>query len=201
VDNTGDDKSTLKSLGGFGSKSSSESSYTGDQTGFTVLDFMIINFDAAGNFTGIDKREKISREAIVRGSMSKENGLALAQWMAAKKRYFGYRYMIENNDKQYIVFKNEDGFKTKAYFMPVDGQGPVGELDLDKWMGEGLNKLGKFSKFTGGNKKTFESTVDFGQPESYEIYKNIIPAKPGYVLMYEFSKSNLNIWLEPVPVM
>jgi hypothetical protein len=200
VDNTGGEKSAM-SLGGFGSSSSSSSSYTGDQTGFTVLDFMIFNFDASGNFLGIDKVEKTSREAVVRGSMSKENGLSLAQWMANKKRYFGYRYMIDYNDKQYIVYKNEDGFKTKAYFIQLAGLKTVGDLDLDKWMGEGMNKLGRFSKMTGGNKKTFESTVEFGQPESYEIYKNVIPAKPGSVLMYEFSNSKLNMWLEPIPTM
>ncbi len=201
-ENTGDGEKS-RAFGGFGSSSSSsESSYKGDQTGFTVLDFVFINFSADGKFKDIDKVEKDSREAIVRGSMSKENGLVLAQWMAAKKRFFTYRYTIDFNDKQYIVYKNEDGFKTKAYFLPVDGASAKGEIDMDKWMGEGLNKLGRFAKLTGSSnsKKTFESSVEFGQPESYEIYKNIIPAKPGYMLLYDFSNSKLNIWLEPVPV-
>lgn len=201
VDNTGD--VAKRSMMGFGgSSSSSSSSYSGDQTGFTVLDFVFINFDANGNFLGIDKVSKSSREAIVRGAMSKENALELAQWMAAKKRFFTYRYVIDHNDKQYIVFKNDDGFKTKAYFLPVGESSTKGEIDMDKWVGEGMNKISKLAKFTGNNnnKKVFESTVEFGQPESYEIYKNIIPAKPGYMLLYDFSNSKLNIWLEPVPV-
>jgi hypothetical protein len=199
VANTGN--GVVRGLAGFGSSSSSSSS--GDETGFTVEDFVLINFDASGNFTGISKVAKTSREAIVRGEMSKANGLELAQWLQQKKGFFTYRYIVDQNGKQNIVYKNEDGIKTKAYFLPLGATASAGEIDLDKWLSEGLNKLGRFSKLAGNNsaKTTIESSVGFGEPESREIYKNIIPAKPGSMLLYEFSNSKLTIWLEPVPVM
>ena len=199
VGNTGD--GVVRGLSGFGSAKSSSSS-SGDETGFTVEDFVLINFDASGNYTGITKVAKTSREAIVRGEMSKANGLELAQWLQQKKGFFTYRYIVDQNDKQYIVYKNEDGIKTKAYFLLQGATAPAGEIDLDKWLSEGLSKLGKFSKLAGNNsaKTTIESSVGFGEPQSREIYKNIIPAKPGSMLLYEFSNSKLTIWLEPVPV-
>ena len=121
--------------------------------------------------------------------------------MQQKKRFFTYRNVIEHNGQQYIVYKNEDGFKKKAYFLPVGATAPVGEIDLDKWVSEGMNNVSKFGKMMGNNnaKTTFESSTSFGQPESYEIYKNIIPAKPGHMLLYDFSNSKLTIWLEQIP--
>jgi hypothetical protein len=200
VENTGD--GVKRSLMGMGSSSSSTPSRD-DEIGFTVLDFVMINFDADGTYKGISKVAKTSREAIVRGEMSKASGLELAQWMQQKKRFFTYRYMVENNNKQYIVYKNEDGIKTHAYFLPVGADAPAGDIDLNKGMSESVNKLGRFSKMIGSNtaKATFESTVGFGEPESREIYGNIIPAKEGSMLLYNFSNSKLTIWLEPIPAM
>jgi hypothetical protein len=100
VANTGN--GVVRGLAGFGSSSSSSSS--GDETGFTVEDFVLINFDASGNFTGISKVAKTSREAIVRGEMSKANGLELAQWLQQKKGFFTYRYIVDQNGKQNIVY-------------------------------------------------------------------------------------------------
>lgn len=185
---------------GFSTGSSSKSG--DDETGFTVMDFAFFNFSTSGDLTGIDKVEKQTREAVIKGEMSKENGLALAQWLAYKKGYFCYRGLTESDGKQYIMYKNEDGFKTMAYFLPVGATSAegIGSIDMDKWVSEGLNKVGKLTKWTSGNKKEFKSETAFGEPESYEIYKNIIAAKPGYVLLYHYdSKAALNIWLEPVP--
>jgi len=198
VGNTGD--GVARGLAGLGGSSTPSSS--GPETGFTVQDFVLINFSADGTYQGITKVAKTSREAIVRGEMSKANGLELAQWMHGKKRFFTYRYIVEQGGQQYIVYKNEDGLKTKAYFLPIGATAPAGDIDLDKWLSEGASSLGRLSKLAGSNsaKTTFESSVGFGQPESWEIYKNIIPAKPGHMLLYEFSRSKLTIWLEPVPV-
>ena len=173
------------------------------EVGFTVMDFVMLNFDAKGALTGIDKVEKPTREAIIKGEMAEEHGLAIAEWLNDTKKFFCYRYTIDVNGKQFIVFKNKDGLKTKAYFLPVGAKSVdgIGSIDLDRWVSEGLNKVGRFSKFAGGNKTTFESTKTMGQPDSYEIYKNIIPAKPGSMLLYELTGEKMNIWLEPVPGM
>jgi hypothetical protein len=100
------------------------------------------------------------------------------------------------------MYKNLDGLKTKAYFLPVgnttvDG---IGNIDMDKWLGEGINKLEKFNKKLGGGSKTTFTSDQYSLEDSNpELYKNIIPAKPGHVLIYEFTGGKLNIWLEAIP--
>lgn len=189
---------TLRTLAG---ASSSSSATTGDESGFTVMDFALFRYDAAGELTGVDRIEKTNREAVIRGERSNDKGLELAQWLHTKKKFFTYRGVITHNGKQYIMYKNDDGMKSKAYFLPLDATSAngIGEIDMDKWVSEGVNKLGRFSKVVGGNKYTFESTEEFGAPSSPELYKNIIPAKPGYVLLYQFSNGKMTIWLEPIP--
>jgi hypothetical protein len=200
-DNTGSgSEGKLRKLGALGGgSSSSSSSENSDDRGFTVMDFLFINFDANGEFTGITKVEKPSKEAIIKGSLAKESALAMAQALA-KRKYFCYREVIEVNGKQYIMYKNEDGFKSKAYFLPVgqESVAGIGSIDMDKWVSEGLNKLGKLGKFTGGNKHTITDPEPFTNSNP-ELYKNIIPAKAGHVLLYQFFNGKMSMWLQPIP--
>ncbi len=197
-DNTGSGtEGRLRKLGALsGGGSSSSSSENSDDRGFTVMDFLFINFDANGEFAGISKVEKPSKEAVIKGSLAKESALAMAQSLA-KRKYFCYREVIEVNDKQYIMYKNEDGFKSKAYFLPVGQESVtgIGSIDMDKWVSEGLNKLGKL---TGGNKHTITDPEPFTNSNP-ELYKNILPAKAGHVLLYQFSNGKMSMWLQPIP--
>jgi hypothetical protein len=199
ADNTGAGGVTkLTRLGGFGGGGTKTEA--GDK-GFTVMDFAFFNFNANGELTSIDKVEKTTREAIIKGKLADGHGLEMAQALH-KRKFFCYRSCIEVSGKQYIMYKNDDGYKSKAYFLPVGNTTTTGLpfIDMDKWMPENLNKLGQISKWTGGNKYTFDDE-DHLDPNSGnpELYKNIIPAKPGYVLLYQFFNGKMSIWLQPVP--
>lgn len=196
ADNTG--TGAIRKLGGFGGGSTSTTD--SKDKGFTLMDFAFFNFDATGELSSIDKVEKTTKEAVIKGALADEHGLAMAQTLY-KRKFFCYRNTIEFNNKQYVMFKNDDGFKTKAYFLPVGATSVsgIGSIDMDKWVPEGLNKLGKFTKMTGGNKYTFGNTDNVFETSNPELYKNIIPAKPGFVLLYQFFNGKLALWLQQVP--
>jgi len=168
--------------------------------GFTVMDFAMFHFDANGELTAIDKVEKATKEAIVKGDLADMNGLEMAQSLS-KRKFFCYRNTIEVNGKQYIMYKNLDGYKTKAYFLPVGSTSTagIGSIDMDKWVPEALNKVGKIAKWTGDGVKAEFGNEGFGDGGNPELYKNIIPAKAGHVLLYQFFNGKLAIWLEKIP--
>jgi hypothetical protein len=70
---------------------------------------------------------------------------------------------------------------------------------MDKWMPEGVNKMGKIAKWTGdGVKATFGDEGPFDETNT-ELYKNVIPAKPGHVLLYQVYNGKMSIWLQEIP--
>lgn len=180
-------------LGGGGSSSST----TGAEIGFTVLDFVFFNFDTNGNLSGIEVVAKQNKEARVSGKIASERGLAIANYMHSRG-FFCYKEVITHNGKQIIVYRNDDGFKSKAYFLPVGAKSTEGiaNIDMDRWVSENLNKLGKFAKATGGGQYSFNSD---NTNDTYGLYKNITSFKPGFMLMYDYNQKGLKIWLEPVP--
>lgn len=171
----------------------------GKERGFTVMDFCIFNFDAQGELMNINRIEKATKEAVIKGELANSNGLAMAQELY-KRKFFCYRKTIDIRGEQYLMYKNEDGFKTKAYFLPVDATTTenAGFLDMDKWVSEDLNKVGKLSKMMGSNKSVFGNEGTFGVSNP-ELYKNIIYAKPGFVLLYHLKGDQLAMWLQKTP--
>jgi hypothetical protein len=188
-------------FGGLGGGSSSSSSSNGSEKGFTLMDFAMFNFDSNGELTSIDRIEKTTKEAVIKGSLADEKGLAMAQELQ-KRKFFCYRNLVEANGTQYIMYKNDDGLKTRAYFLPVGATSAanIGSIDMDKWVSEGLNKIGKFSKAisSSGSKYTFGNEEPFA-PSSPELYKNVIPASSGKVLLYHLHGTSLSMWLESIP--
>lgn len=195
ADETG--KGAISKFSGMGGGSKGDA---GDK-GFTVMDFALFNFDANGELTGIDKVEKATKEAIIKGDLAKGKGLEIAQHLQSRK-FFCYRGTIDVNGKQYIMYKNLDGYKTKAYFLPVENvhMAEVPNIDMDKWLPEGVNKVGKISKWTGQSLKAEFGNEGFGDNGNPELYKNAIAAKAGHVLMYQFFNGKLGIWLQEIPV-
>lgn len=170
------------------------------EVGFTIMDFILFNYDKEGNLATLTKIEKPTRDIIIRGKMAQENGLSIALFMQ-EANMFCYRYIIEHNGKQYIVFKNNDGAKTKAYFMPLDATSTKGlaEIDLNKNISEGTNKLMKAGAMMNGD-ATIYDTGDFGTlKEDPEKWKNIVPGKPGSMLIYNYQNGKLNMWTEAIP--
>jgi hypothetical protein len=186
-----------------GKSNTSSTGLDGKEVGFTIMDFVFFNFDKTGTMTSLAKIDKSEKAIVIRGSMANENALKIALFMS-DANMFCYRYMVEYSGKQYVVYKNKDGFKTKAYFLPIDATTTKGiaELDLSKNISDDMNKLGKVSSaLNGGDDAIVYETGSFGQmAENPEKYANIIPGKTGDMLLYNYQNGTMNIWLEPVPV-
>ena len=176
---------------------SSSSSATGPEVGFTVLDFVFFNFSAAGQLSSIDVVGKENKEARITGKVASEKGLAIANYMFGRG-FFSYKEVIMHEGKQIIVYRNDDGFKSKLYFLEVGAKTTEGipSVDMDRWVSEKLNKVGKFAKATGGNQYTFDSDK---AGNDYALYKSAAYFKPGYMLMTDYSGKGLKVWLEPIP--
>lgn len=189
----------LKGTGMGAAVGGSKSTSTGPEVGFTVLDFVFFHFDDAGNLGDIDVIEKLNKEARVTGKIASEKGLAIANFMK-EKEFFSYKEVIEHNGNQVILFRNDDGFKSKLYFLPMGTKTTKGihEVDMDRWVTESMNKLGKLAKATGGSQYTFNSDAS---SNDYALYKNARFFKPGFILMYDYNRSGLKVWLEPIPEM
>jgi hypothetical protein len=174
-----------------------------NEDGFTVMDFAIFNFDQKGNFAGLTKLEKPVTEIIVKGSAAGMKGLEMALLMDAEG-FFSYKYLIEHNNKPYIVYTNMDGgIKEMAYFMPVDATSTAGlpAIDLDPGYSEGLNKISKISSAVNGPSRTYDPGDPFFSGGRSMKWQGIKPAKPGYMLLYKTKQvGKLHIWLEKVPV-
>ncbi|MEZ5172158.1 MAG: DUF6770 family protein [Bacteroidia bacterium] len=188
---------TGKGAGAVLGTSSSSGSSTGPEVGFTVLDFVFFNFSETGQLKNIDVVGKENKEARVTGKIASEKGLAIANYMYAQG-FFGYREVINEGGKQIIVYRNDDGFKSKLYFLEVGAKSTDGipSVDMDKWVSEKLNKVGKFAKATGGNQYSFNSDQ---ARSDYSLYKNASYFKPGFMLMSDYSGKGLKVWLEPIP--
>jgi hypothetical protein len=192
-------KANNANMTGVGAALGGTSASTGtSEVGFTVLDFVFFNFDNSGKLTTIDVVKKESKEARVTGKIATEKGLAIAQYMYGRG-FFSYKGTFMQNDKQIILYRNDEGFKSRAYFLPVGAKSTEGipSIDMDRWVSEKLNKVGMFSKAVSGNQYTFNSD---SFSNDYELYKNIAAFKPGSMLLYDYNTKGLKIWLEPVPV-
>lgn len=176
----------------------SSSTSAGPEVGFTVLDFVFFQFDATGNLKGIDVVAKQNKEAKVSGKIASGKGLEIANFMLGKG-FFCYKELIEVNGKQVIVYRNDEGFKSKLYFLEVGAKSTenIPSIDMDRWVSEKLNKLGKFAKATGGGQYEFNSDR---AGNDYSLYKNARSFKPGYMLMYDYSGKGLKVWLEAIPM-
>jgi len=87
---------------GLASKSPTTSEPHESQIGFTIMDFVLFNFDKSGALADITKINKPDKGIIITGKATEYNGLKLALFMN-KSKMFCYRYILEYNDKQYIV--------------------------------------------------------------------------------------------------
>ena len=127
-----------------------------------------------------------------------KNCLAIANFMLGKG-FFSYKELITVNGKQVIVYRNDEGFKSKSYFLEVGAKTTDGipSIDMDRWVSENVNKVGKFSKAIGASQYTFNSDK---AGNDYALYKTAAYFKPGFMLMSDYSGKGLKIWLEPIPV-
>ena len=172
------------------------SSSNGPEIGFTVLDFVLFHYDDSGDLTNIQVVPKLNKEARVSGKIASEKGLAIANYMY-NQGFFCYREVIQKDGKQIIAFRNDDGLKSKMYFLPLGSVSTEGlpEIDMDAWVSEKLNKLGKFAKATGNGQYSFNSDSPSGD---YNLYKGAHSFGEGKYLMYDYNRKDLKIWIQPI---
>lgn len=151
--------------------------------GFTVMDYVIFNYDKNGEPNYINKIEKPYKSGYVPGSIANMGGVSLAYYMK-KYKMFTYEFTtkLKDSDKQVIVYTNfEDaGIGTG---MPYIG---VSTLQMGKESVTNKMPLSKkLAKFTTG-----------GNPE--DMRTGAIQSKPGYVCMYYYDKKTqtINLALE-----
>ncbi len=171
-----------------------------DVDGFTIMDFVLFNYNKAGVLTGLDKIEKPTKDLIIKGEVANWNALSVALFLK-KADIFTYQYQVKTASQQYVVYINYDGVKEMAYFLPTNAKTVDGiqSIDMNKGISESLNKFAKFDQALNGKAITYD-TGTFGYiNDNPNKYRGITPAKEGYMLMYKYFNQKLNIWLEPVP--
>lgn len=186
----------LKMAGGMGGSAGASQV---ESIGFTIMDFVLFNYDAAGKMVSIDRIEKPNRALTIKGKVAEKKGLEIALFMKEAKM-FCYRSVIEDGGKQYIFYVNRDGAKDYASFLPVGATttDDIPQVDLNKGISEGLNDMAKFGAFMGDNE--MYDTGTFGSlKENPNRYRGGLYFKDGYVLVYKYFNFKLNIWLEPIP--
>ena len=190
----------LKMAGGM-SGGAGTSGNPSESVGFTIMDFIMFNYDASGKMISIDKIEKPNRVLTITGKVAKQQGLEIALFMKRAKM-FCYRSVIEDGGKQYVFFVNREGVKDYASFLPIGATSTDGipQVDLNKGISEGLNNMAKLGAIMGDNEQY--NTGSFGQlEENPNRYRGGVYFKPGYVLAYKYFNFKLNIWLEPISKM
>lgn len=75
--------------------------------GFTVMDFIVFNYDKEGNPIDINKIEKPYKSILVSGSIANQGGVSLAYYMK-KFKMFTYEFVAESetSGEKAIVFTN-----------------------------------------------------------------------------------------------
>jgi hypothetical protein len=172
------------------------SSSNGPEIGFTVLDFVLFHYDDSGELTNIQVVSKQNKEARISGKVASDKGLAVANYMYGQG-FFCYREVIQMNGKQIIAYRNDDGLKSKMYFLPLGSVSTEGipEIDMDAWVSEKLNKLGKFAKATGNGQYSFNSDSPSGD---YNLYKGAHSFGEGQYLMFDYNRKDLKIWIQKI---
>lgn len=151
--------------------------------GFTVMDYVIFNYDKNGEPNYIDKIEKPYKSGYVPGSIANMGGVSLAYYMK-KYKMFTYEFTtkLKDTDKQVIVYTN---FEDAGL---GNGTPYIGVSTLQMGKESVTNKMPlskKLAKFTTG-----------GNPE--DMRTGAIQSKPGYVCMYYYDKKTetINLALE-----
>ena len=161
-----------------------------------MLDFVLFHYDDSGDLTNIQVVPKLNKEARISGKVASDKGLAVANYMYGQG-FFCYREVIEMGGKQIIAYRNDDGLKSKMYFLPLGSVSTEGlpEIDMDAWVSEKLNKLGKFAKATGNGQYSFNSDSPSGD---YNLYKGAHSFGEGQYLMFDYNRKDLKIWIQKI---
>lgn len=151
---------------------------------FTVSDMLLFHLSREGLITGVDVIEKKKTEAVVKNVPAEKTG-SVAEWLY-KKQFFPYSGIIESGPRQILIYKNDDGGITKAYFRTVDSIGSVTSLDINRKM--------PGDKQAAANTYVFDMASDAPQP-----FRGAGVGNQGQVMLYDMGPSIFRMNLQPVP--
>lgn len=155
--------------------------------GFTVMDFVIFNYDNTGVPKDIIKIEKPYKSGYVDGVIADMGGVSLAYYMKRIKMFtYEFTTKLPGTDEQVIVYTNfEDAGLGKG--KPYVGISTIESGEESKTTKIPLTK--KLAKF-----------VSSGSPES--VKTGSIKSKPGYVCLYYYDKKTktINLALEELKI-
>ena len=151
--------------------------------GFTVMDYLIFNYDSKGNPIDINKIAKPYKSTLVDGTIAQQGGMVLAMYM---KKYgmFTYEFTtpLEGTDEQVIVFTNFE----------------------DAGVGKGLPYIGISSIKQGEESQTRKIPVTKKYTPYVSGSKNMrggaLRGAPGKMCVYFFSRKDkvINMTIENV---
>ncbi|MEM7161348.1 MAG: DUF6770 family protein [Bacteroidota bacterium] len=149
--------------------------------GFTVMDYIIFNYDDQGNPVDINKIEKPYKSALVDGNIASAGGVALAYYMKQFKMFtYEFETELENGDKA-IVYTNFEDAKLGTG-NPYLGITTINKGEESKTEKRPLSK--KYAAYLAGS--------------AANLKLGALKAKPGKVCMYFFDKKKkaINLVLE-----
>jgi hypothetical protein len=148
--------------------------------GFTVMDFIIFNYDYAGKPIDINKIDKPYKSITVPGIYAQAGGVKMAYYMK-KMRMFTYEFnaKLPGSNENVIVYSNWEEPKGLGYGTPYVGitsikigeESKTNKIPLEK-------RISKYRDYNGNsdNDKT-----------------GAIKSKPGYVCIYYYNKKEKTI--------
>ncbi|MEM7551808.1 MAG: DUF6770 family protein [Bacteroidota bacterium] len=201
---------------GLGSIAASASGVKGPNWAYTLMDLNIFEFDAEGNFVNARKIFKPDQVVYVK-SEKKVRGLSMAMELK-RNGYFGYKYSIEEGEKQYLVTRMiaEKGKlitipKKSVHFIPLEAFGieESGSVDVrsptvrEKKKGFANAVVGAVSAITAYDETLYDTTDD-STDSFYYNYDNLNGSvyHNGELLFFNYNvlDATLRVWKDKIPV-
>ncbi len=153
--------------------------------GFTVIDYLIYNYDDMGNPIDINKIEKPYKSVMVDGGVAQQGGIALAQYLKRMKVFtYEFSTQLEGTEQRVIVFTNfEDAGLGK-------GKPYIGITTIEKGVESTTRKVPVSKKHTA--KATGSKNLKSG----------CLKARPGKMCTYLYDRKDkvISISLEDLSV-
>lgn len=153
--------------------------------GFTVMDYLIFNYDSNGNPIDINKIEKPYKSTLVDGRIAQQGGMVLSQYMK-RMGMFTYEFTttLEGSDDKIIVFTNFEDAKLGNGF-PYVGMTTIAMGEESRTTKLPVTK--KHTPYLSGSKNTKSGALK---------------GRPGKMCLYVYSRKEkvINMTIENIAV-
>jgi len=150
--------------------------------GFTIMDYIVFNYDNTGVPKDINKIEKPYKSIYVDGSIASLGGVSLAYYLRKHKMFtFDFTTRLRDTDQQVIVYSN---FEDTGL-----GKG-------NPYVGVSTIRMGEDSKTT--KIPLSKKLAQYLTASPDDAKTGALMSKPGYVCMYHYDKKTqtINLVLE-----